>query len=46
MKEDYSIILSLVFICFDITNTSVQNIALRISSVKTAQKYLQKQEVL
>ena len=35
-------ILSLVSKCFGITNTSVQNFAIRISSVKTVPKCLRK----
>ena len=38
-------ILSLVINCFGITNTSVQNIAIRITSVKTVPKCLQKLKV-
>ena len=35
MHIDYSGIISLVIKCFGITNTSVQNFAIRIFSVKT-----------
>ena len=45
MYRDYSGILSLVIKCFGITNTSVQNFATRISSVKTVPKFLLKQKV-
>ena len=38
MYEDDSGILSLVIICFGITSTSMQNFAIRISSVKTVTK--------
>ena len=34
--------LTLVIICFGITNNSLQNFAIRISSVKTEPKCLQK----
>ena len=40
MYRDNSGILSLVIKCFVITNTSVQNFAVRISSVKTIPKCL------
>ena len=36
---------SLVIKCFSITNTSVQNFAIRISSIKTVPKRLQKLKV-
>ena len=42
MYRDDSGILSLVIKCFGITNTSVQNFAIRISSVKTVPKCLRK----
>ena len=45
MYRDGSGIFSLVIKCFDITNTSVQNFAFRISSVKTVLKCLQKLKV-
>ena len=45
MYRDDSGILSLVIKCFGITNTSVQNFAIRISSVKTVPKYLRKLKV-
>ena len=38
MYRDDSGIFSLVIKCFGITNTSVQNFAIRISSVKTVSK--------
>ena len=38
-------ILTLVIKCFGITNTSVQNFAIRISSVKTVPKCLRKLKV-
>ena len=37
--------LTLVFKCFGVTNTSVQNFAIRISSVKTVPKCLRKLKV-
>ena len=46
MYEDYSGISSLVIKCFGITNTSVQNFAIRISSVKTVPKCLRKIKVI
>ena len=42
MYIDDSSIFSLVIKCFGITNTSVQNFAIRISSVKTVLKCLMK----
>ena len=45
MHKDDSGILSLVIKCFGITNTLVQNFAIRISSVKTAPKCLRKLKV-
>ena len=42
MYRDDSGIFSLVIKCFGITNTFVQNFAIRISSVKTAPKCLRK----
>ena len=45
MYRDDLVVLSLVIKCFGITNTSVQNFAIRISSVKTVPKYLQKTKV-
>ena len=42
MYRDASDIFSLVIKCFGITNTSVQNTAIRISSVKTEPKCLRK----
>ena len=42
MHRDVSGIFSLVIKCFGITNTSVQNFAIRISSVKTVPKCLRK----
>ena len=45
MYKDNSGILSLVIICFGITNTSVQNFAIRISYVKTVPKCLRKLNV-
>ena len=45
MYRDCSGISSLVIKCFGITNTSIQNFAIRISSVKTVPKYLQKLKV-
>ena len=45
MYKDDSGILSLVIKFFGITNTSVQNFAIRISSVKTVQKCLRKLKV-
>ena len=45
MYRDDSGILSLVIKCFGITNTSVQNFAIRISSVKTVPKCLRKLKV-
>ena len=43
-RDDFGIF-TLVIICFGITNTSVQNFATRISSVKTVPKCLQKLKV-
>ena len=43
-REDLGIF-SLFIKCFGITNTSVQNFAVRISSVKTVSKCLRKQKV-
>ena len=45
MYSDDSSIFSLVIKCFGITNTSVQNFAIRISSVKTVPKCLWKLKV-
>ena len=45
MFRDDSGIFSLVVKCFGITNTSVQNFAIRISSVKTVPKCLRKLKV-
>ena len=45
MYRDDSGILSLVIKCFSITNTSVQNFDIRISSVKTVPKCLRKLKV-
>ena len=45
MYRDASGILSLIINCFGITNTSVQNFAIRISSVKTVPKCLRKLNV-
>ena len=45
MYRDASGIFSLVIYCFGITNTSVQNFAIRISSVKTVTKCLRKLKV-
>ena len=45
MYSDYSGILSLVIKCFGITNNSIENFAIRISSVKTVTKYLRKLKV-
>ena len=42
MYRDDSGILSLVIKCYGITNTSVQNFAIRISSIKTVPKCLRK----
>ena len=42
MCMDDTGILSLIIKCFVITNTSVQNFAIQISSVKTVPKWLQK----
>ena len=42
MYNDDSGILNLVMKCFGISNTSVQNFAIRISSVKTVPKCLRK----
>ena len=42
MYKDDSGVLSLVIKCFGITNTSVQNFSIRISSVKSVPKCLQK----
>ena len=42
MYRDDSGIFSLVIKCFGITNTSVQNFTIRISSVKTVPKCLRK----
>ena len=46
MYRDDSGTFSLVIKCFGITNTSVQNFAIRISSVKTVPKCLRKLKVL
>ena len=43
-RDDFGI-LSFVIKCFGITNTSVQNFAIRISSVKTVLKCLRKLKV-
>ena len=45
MYRDDLGILTLLIKCFDITNTSVQNFAVRISSVKTVPKCLRKLKV-
>ena len=45
MYRDDSGILCLVIKCFVITNTSVQNFAIRMSSVKTVPKCLRKLKV-
>ena len=45
MYRDDSGIFSLVIKCFGITNTSVQNLAIRISSVKIVPKCLRKLKV-
>ena len=45
MYKDDSGVLSLIIKCFGITNISVQKFAIRISSVKTVQKCLQKLNV-
>ena len=45
MYTDASGIFCLVIKCFGITNTSVQNSAIRISSVKTVPKCLRKLKV-
>ena len=45
MYRDDSCIFSLVIKCFDITNTSVQNFVIRMSSVKTVPKCLRKLKV-
>ena len=45
MYRDGSGISSLVIKCFGITNTSIQNFAIRISSVKTVLKCLRKLKV-
>ena len=45
MYMDDSGVLSVVIKCVDITNTSVQNFAIRISSAKTVPKCLQKLKV-
>ena len=45
MYRDDSCIFCLVIKCFGITNTSVQNFAIRISSVKTVTKCLRKLKV-
>ena len=45
MYKDDSGIFNLVIKCFGITNTSVQNFAIRISSVKTVPKFLRKLKV-
>ena len=45
MYRDALGILSFVIKCFDVTNTSVQNFAVRISSLKTVLKCLQKLKV-
>ena len=42
MYRDDLGILTLIIKCFSITNTSVQNFAIRISSVKTVSKCLRK----
>ena len=42
MYRDDTGLLRLVIECFGITNTSVQNFAIRISSVKTVPKCLRK----
>ena len=42
MYRDDSSILSLIIKCFGITNTSVQNFTIRISSIKTVTKCLLK----
>ena len=42
MYRDGLGILTLVIKCFGITNTSVQNLAIRISSVQTVPKCLRK----
>ena len=42
MYRDVSGILSVIIKCFGITNTSVHNVAIRISSVKTVPKCLRK----
>ena len=42
MYRDEFGISTLVIICFGITNTSLQNFAIRISSVKTVPKCLRK----
>ena len=43
-RDDFGI-LTLVIICFGITYTSVQNLAIQISSVKTVPKCLWKLKV-
>ena len=45
MFKDDSGIFSSVIKCFGITNTSVQNLAIRISSVKTVPKCLRRLKV-
>ena len=45
MYREDSGILSFVIKCFCITNTSVQNFAIKISSVKTVPKCLRKLKV-
>ena len=45
MYRDDSGLSSLVIKCFGITNTSVQNFAIQISSVKTVPKCLRKLKV-
>ena len=45
MYRDDSGILSFVIKCFGIRNTSIQNFALRISSVKTVTKCLRKLKI-
>ena len=45
MYEDDSGMFSLVIKCFGITNTSVQNFAIQISTVKTVQKCLRKLKI-
>ena len=43
-RDDFGILTSVIK-CFGITNTSVQNFAIRISSVKTVPKCLRKLKV-